>query len=73
MSATDRPTVFVVDDDTSVRESLRWLLESVDLDVETFETAEAFLSAYSPGRSGCQWSVRVSPGMIRSSAVLAPI
>ena len=53
MSEADRPVVFVVDDDKSVRNSLRWLLESVDLAVETYAAAETFLDAYDPSRSGC--------------------
>ncbi|MCH7885971.1 MAG: response regulator transcription factor [Planctomycetes bacterium] len=48
-----KPTVFVVDDDSAVRHSLRWLLESAGLLVETFETAQAFLQAYHPERPGC--------------------
>jgi two-component system, LuxR family, response regulator FixJ len=51
-AATD-PTVFVVDDDPAMRSSLRWLLESEGLAVETFETAEDFLDACNPERSGC--------------------
>jgi len=39
------PTVFVVDDDTSVRDSLRRLITSVGMAVEVFSTAQAFLSA----------------------------
>lgn len=50
---TDQPTVFVVDDDAGVRQSLRWLLESVEIRVETFDSAEAFLTAYDPRRPGC--------------------
>ncbi|MCH8823898.1 MAG: response regulator transcription factor [Planctomycetes bacterium] len=46
-------TVFVVDDEVEVRESLRWLIESIDLNVETFESAEEFLRAYNPDRPGC--------------------
>lgn len=37
------PTVFVVDDDPSVRKALRRLLRSAGLHVETFESAEEFL------------------------------
>jgi len=47
------PTVFVVDNDASMRESLAWLLEGVELAVETFETAEAFLAACDPDQPGC--------------------
>lgn len=46
-------TVFVVDDEVEVRESLRWLIESIDLNVETFASAEEFLSSYNPDRPGC--------------------
>ncbi len=46
-------TVFVVDDDASVRKSLEWLMRSVSLPVEAFDSAEAFLRASSPDRPGC--------------------
>ena len=41
----DLPTVYVVDDDKAVRDSLRWPIESVGLPVETFESAKDFLAA----------------------------
>jgi two-component system, LuxR family, response regulator FixJ len=47
------PTVFVVDDDAPIRAGLQFLLESVGLRVETFESAEAFLAGYDPARPGC--------------------
>ena len=40
----ENPTVYVVDDDVSVRESLKNLLQSVGLQVETFDTADKFLA-----------------------------
>ena len=40
----EEPTVFVVDDEASVRSSLQWLLESIRLRVETFDSAEAVLA-----------------------------
>jgi FixJ family two-component response regulator len=43
MSA-ETPTVYVVDDDISVREALKNLLQSVGLKVETFDAADKFLS-----------------------------
>ncbi len=49
----NEPTVFVVDDDEEVRESIRWLLESVGLAVQTFASAQAFLDAYNPDQPGC--------------------
>ncbi len=45
--------VHVVDDEHSVRDSLRWLLESVGLTVQTHAEGESFLAAYDPGRAGC--------------------
>ena len=47
------PIVFVVDDDVSVRESLRDLLESVGLRVEVFESADAFLASRVPDVASC--------------------
>ena len=47
------PTVFVVDDDQAVRESLRWLVESVGLAVRTHGSAQAFLDEYDPQHPGC--------------------
>ena len=47
------PIVFVVDDDVSVRESLRDLLESVGLRVEVFESADAFLASRLPDVASC--------------------
>ena len=40
----ENPTVYVVDDDVSVREALKNLLQSVGLKVETFGSADKFLS-----------------------------
>jgi two-component system response regulator FixJ len=51
MTAT--PTVFVVDDNAGVRKSLRVLMESAGLAVETFASGEEFLAAYDPERAGC--------------------
>jgi FixJ family two-component response regulator len=45
MSAQDAPTVFIVDDDSDVRESLQELLESVGLNSQSFGTAKEFLSS----------------------------
>ncbi len=47
------PTVFVVDDDRAVRDSIQWLVESVGLDVETFDSPKRFLEGCSPDRPGC--------------------
>lgn len=46
-------TVFVIDDDEAVRTSLRLLLKSVGLPVETFASAQEFLDQYDEDRAGC--------------------
>jgi two-component system, LuxR family, response regulator FixJ len=60
---SSRPTVFVVDDDQAMRNSLKWLIESVSMQVETFESANAFIQSYYPGRSGCLLLDVRMPGM----------
>jgi len=47
------PTVFIVDDDRGVRNSIRELLISVGLAVETFDSAQSFLDAFDSERPGC--------------------
>lgn len=43
---SDRPIVFVVDDDAAVRESLKFLIESTSFEVKTFSSALEFLQGY---------------------------
>ncbi len=57
------PTVFVVDDDPAIRESLRWLIESVGLNVKILTTAQEFLETYDPTMSGCLVLDIRMPGM----------
>lgn len=47
------PVVFVVDDDEAVCRSLSLLIEDIGLEVRTFTSAPAFLSAYDPAQPGC--------------------
>jgi two-component system response regulator FixJ len=47
------PSVYVVDDDPSIRRSLKFLLESVNLKVCTYETAEQFLREFPVNAVGC--------------------
>jgi FixJ family two-component response regulator len=49
----EQPIVFVIDDDDSVRRSLERLLRSVDLEVETFASAQDFLRKPMPDRPAC--------------------
>lgn len=56
-------TVFVVDDDPAIRESLRFLLESVALPVQTYASAEAFLDEFKVSWGGCLVLDVRMPGM----------
>jgi len=56
-------TVFVVDDDPAVRDSLTLLLEQEDLTVETFDSAEAFLAMCPPVPGCCAIFDINMPGM----------
>lgn len=49
----EAPLVFVVDDDPSVRSSLKFLIGTVGLQVETFDSADAFLRRQSPDEPSC--------------------
>ena len=49
----ERPVVFVVDDDRSVREALGGLIRSVGLRVETFASAAEFLRRKPPTEPSC--------------------
>ena len=46
-------TVYVVDDDEGVRDSLQWPLEGKDYRVRCYDTAETFLSRYDPREVAC--------------------
>ena len=46
-------TVYVVDDDEAVHDSLQWLLEGKDYRVRCFDSAESFLSRYDAREVAC--------------------
>ena len=46
-------TIYVVDDDEAVRDSLQWLLEGKEYRVRCFESAESFLSRYDAREVAC--------------------
>jgi FixJ family two-component response regulator len=52
-AAGDQPMVFVVDDDASVRDALADLISSVGLRVESFASAQEFLSSKRPDTPSC--------------------
>jgi two-component system, LuxR family, response regulator FixJ len=62
-AANAKPTVFVVDDDAAVRDSLRFLLRSVGHPVEVFASAADFMHAYGDDRPGCLVLDIRMPGM----------
>jgi len=53
MSAAPEPTVFVVEDDAAVRESLLLLLKLKGYAALGFDLAESFLAVVRAGQSGC--------------------
>jgi two-component system response regulator FixJ len=55
--------VYIVDDDSDMRNSIQWLLESVDLPVCVYESAEQFLAAFNENRPGCLLLDVRMPGM----------
>ena len=57
------PTVFVVDDDEGVRNSLRFLLKSVGLAAHAVGSASEFLATYRPSQPGCLVLDVRMPGM----------
>ena len=57
------PTVFVVDDDESVRGSLRFLLRSAGLESRAFGSAQEFLASYEAAQPGCLVLDVRMPGM----------
>lgn len=50
---TEQPTVYLVDDDPSVRKALPRGLRRRGLTVEAFDSAQNFLDNYTPGQPGC--------------------
>jgi two-component system, LuxR family, response regulator FixJ len=50
---TTRPTVHVIDDDESARESLTFLLETADFRVRTYDSGKAFLDTVPGMEAGC--------------------
>ena len=57
------PVIFVVDDDANLRDGVRDLLEDAGHAVEDYESCEAFLEAWRPGRESCLIIDAYLPGM----------
>lgn len=60
---TEKQTIFLVDDDPSIRKAMTRALESRGYAIESFESAEVFLEQYDPTRSGCLVLDLSMPGM----------
>ena len=57
------PTVYVVDDDESIRELLTWLMQNSGLTVVAFSNAQHFLKSYQAASPGCLIVDLYMPGM----------
>lgn len=60
---TQEPTVFIVEDDEAVRDSLRLMLESLGHKVASYSRADEFLESYDPELPGCLVLDIRMPGM----------
>ncbi|MCB1616204.1 MAG: response regulator transcription factor [Pseudomonadales bacterium] len=58
-----KAVVFIVDDDDAVRESLAFLMKSINQPAETFSSAQEFLDAYNGEKGGCLLLDIRMPGM----------
>jgi FixJ family two-component response regulator len=56
-------TVFIIDDDAAIRDSLSLMIEQEDIAVQTFENAKAFLETYQRECRGCAVVDIRMPGM----------
>ena len=63
VSSSGRPEVFVVDDDSVVREAIRDVLEYDGRSVQAYSTCEAFIEAYRTGGEACLLIDAYLPGM----------
>lgn len=57
------PTVFIIDDDAAVRDSLMLMIEQEGINVMTFGSGDSFLDAYQPECLGCAVIDIRMPGM----------
>lgn len=60
---SNEPLIYIVDDDLSVRDSLRMLIESTGRNVRCFDSAVKFLNAFDPDFPGCVILDIWMPGM----------
>ena len=46
-------TVYIIDDDEAVRDSIKELVESINLNAEIFDSADSFLDSFTTDSAGC--------------------
>lgn len=63
VGSSERPEVFVVDDDSAVRDAIRDVLEYDGRSVHAYSTCEAFIEAYRSGGEACLLVDAYLPGM----------
>lgn len=56
-------TIYVIDDDASVRRALGRIMTSAGLDWEAYDSAESFLEVARPGGGGCIVADMTMPGL----------
>lgn len=60
---SNKPTIFIVDDNAAVRDAIRWLVEQVGYNAKEYSSARDFLAAFKPGMRGCLILDIRMPGM----------
>ncbi len=60
---SEAPVIFIVDDDSHIREEICSVFEEDGRTVEAYSTCEAFLEAYRPGGEACLLIDAYMPGM----------
>ncbi|QND70239.1 response regulator transcription factor [Tardiphaga robiniae] len=50
---SEKPLIYIVDDDSSMRDALASLFESIDIETETYAKAKDFLAMAAPERPSC--------------------
>lgn len=63
MTTSIRPIVYVVDDDATTRQSVVFLLESLELDARSYASPQEFLADFQPGIPACLVLDVRMPGM----------
>lgn len=61
--SVEKGTVFVVDDDEAIRDAIAMLLETMNIDCQTYASADEFLDQFDVTRQGCLVLDIRMPGM----------